>query len=97
MTRFSSYAPVHVPRRLEMLYNFGWERLTSEYTSKWDLSFVKIGKTTKKGAEVEFNGKISDQLNFEYAASIGNYRFESFKFIEGRDTSNRNTDFMNLD
>ena len=45
-------------------------------------------KTTKKGAEVEFNGKISDQLNFEYAASIGNYKFESFKFIENDFSNN---------
>ena len=50
--------------------------------------YSNAGKTTKKGAEVEFNGKISDQLNFEYAASIGNYRFESFKFIENDFSNN---------
>ncbi len=50
--------------------------------------YSNAGKTTKKGAEVEFNGKISDQLNFEYAASIGNYKFESFKFIENDFSNN---------
>ena len=50
--------------------------------------YSNAGKTTKKGAEVEFNGKISDQLNFEYVASIGNYRFESFKFIENDFSNN---------
>ena len=50
--------------------------------------YSNAGKTTKKGAEVEFNGKISDQLNFEYVASIGNYKFESFKFIENDFSNN---------
>ena len=50
--------------------------------------YSNAGKTTKKGAEVEFNGKISDQLNFEYAASIGNYKFESFKFNENDFSNN---------
>ena len=50
--------------------------------------YNNAGKTTKKGAEVEFNGKISDQLNFEYAASVGNYKFESFKFIENDFSNN---------
>lgn len=50
--------------------------------------YSNAGKTTKKGAEVEFNGKISNQLNFEYAASIGDYRFESFKFIENDFSNN---------
>ena len=50
--------------------------------------YSNAGKTTKKGAEVEFNGKISDQLNFEYAASIGNYKFKSFKFIENDFSNN---------
>jgi len=50
--------------------------------------YRNAGKTNKKGAEVEFNGKISDQLNFEYVASIGNYKFESFKFIENDFSNN---------
>ena len=50
--------------------------------------YSNAGKTTKKGAEVEFNGKISDQLNFEYAASIGNYKFESFQFRENDFSNN---------
>ena len=50
--------------------------------------YSNAGKTTKTGAEVEFNGKISDQINFEYTASIGNYKFESFKFIDNDFSNN---------
>ena len=50
--------------------------------------YSNAGKTTKRGAEFEFNGKISDQLNFEYTGSIGNYKFESFKFIENDFSNN---------
>jgi len=50
--------------------------------------YRNAGKTTKTGAEFELNGKLSDQLNFEYAASIGNYKFESFKFIENDFSNN---------
>ena len=50
--------------------------------------YSNAGKTTKRGAEIEFNGKISDQLNFKYTGSVGNYKFESFKFIENDFSNN---------
>ena len=50
--------------------------------------YSNAGKTTKRGAEIEFNGKISDQLNFKYTVSVGNYKFESFKFIENDFSNN---------
>ena len=34
--------------------------------------YSNAGKTTKRGAEIEFNGKISDRLNFKYTGSVGN-------------------------
>ena len=44
--------------------------------------YRNAGKTTKRGAEIEFYAKISNQLNFEYTGSLGDYKFESFQFRE---------------
>ena len=50
--------------------------------------YRNAGKTIKRGAEIELVVKITDQLNFDYSASVGNYKFESFKFIENDFSNN---------
>ena len=50
--------------------------------------YRNAGKTIKRGAEIELGVKITDQLNFDYSASIGNYKFESFKLIENDFSNN---------
>ena len=50
--------------------------------------YRNAGKTIKRGAEIELGVKITDQLNLDYSASVGNYKFESFKFIENDFSNN---------
>ena len=50
--------------------------------------YRNAGKTIKRGAEIELGVKITDQLNFDYSASVGNYKFESFKFNENDFSNN---------
>ena len=50
--------------------------------------YRNAGKTIKRGAEIELGVKITDQLNFDYSASVGKYMFESFKFIENDFSNN---------